>query len=343
MLVFQILNFISDCHQHAISPIDGFALSDTLHNRGINIRYPGKVANQLAQPKRAECFYSIAVNELVYRSAKHHISTNEDSIEWVTLTLKIFLDKLKEDLQGHYSFELEGASIEEVVNKYSLNKTSFLWSFCLKTGLQLLLRNFKFDQENSPTFNEHEVLNVFSVVKHIQPKATDTLNFYAKGQAKIQQGQFKEGYELISKALNLLNNVHGALYPEITQCLRILARLNYAMSDHVEAMACQQKAVLMSEKVNGIDHSTTIIEYTHLALYCSANQQVTVALKLLHRARYLLLLNSGENHPGMAVIDSNIGRILYSVGEYEISLQFLKSALNLNVFYYGDNLLNLVL
>ena len=398
LLVFQIPNFISDCQQHAISPIDGFALSDALHNRGINIRYLGKVANQLAQSKRLEYLYSIAVNELICRSAKHlfanyiqnvdtvhlatalnlflncflsacknvavfnvvengspiaggktvpkkknrkrnkhHISTNDDSIEWAALTPKIFLDKLKEDLQGHYSFELEGASIEEVVTKYGLNKTSILRSFCLKTGLQLLLRDYKFDQENSPTFNEDDVLNVFPVVKHIQPKATDALNFYATGQAKIQQGQFKEGYELISEALNLLNNVYGALHPEITQCLRMLARLNYVMGDHVEAMACQQKAVLMSEKVNGIDHSTTITEYTHLALYCFANQQVTVALKLLYRARYLLLLNSGENHPEMAVIDSNIGLILHSVGEYEISLQFLKNALNLNVFYYGDN------
>ena len=35
------------------------------------------------------------------------------------------------------------------------------------------------------------------------------------------------------------------------QCLRMLARLNYIMGDHVEAMSCQQKAVLMSERVNG--------------------------------------------------------------------------------------------
>jgi protein TIF31 len=31
------------------------------------------------------------------------------------------------------------------------------------------------------------------------------------------------------------------MHPEIAQCLRMLARLNYIMGDHVEAMACQQK------------------------------------------------------------------------------------------------------
>lgn len=51
------------------------------------------------------------------------------------------------------------------------------------------------------------------------------------------------------------------MHPEIAQCLRMLARLNYIMGDHAEALATQQKAVLMSERVNGIDHPYTITEY----------------------------------------------------------------------------------
>ena len=70
------------------------------------------------------------------------------------------------------------------------------------------------------------------------------------------------------------------MHPEIAQCLRMLARLNYIMGEHGEAMAFQQKAVLMSERVNGIDHPYTITEYTHLALYCFANGQITTALKV---------------------------------------------------------------
>lgn len=41
----------------------------------------------------------------------------------------------------------------------------------------------------------------------------------------------------------------------------------------------------------------------HLALYCFANGQLSAALKLLYRARYLLLLVSGEDHPEMALLD----------------------------------------
>jgi protein TIF31 len=49
--------------------------------------------------------------------------------------------------------------------------------------------------------------------------------------------------------------------------------------------------------------------------------QVSTALKLLYRARYLAVLVCSENHPEIALIDSNIGLILHAVGEYDISLR----------------------
>ena len=123
------------------------------------------------------------------------------------------------------------------------------------------MREYFFEAKNRNAFFEEDIINVFPVVKHINPRASDAFHFYRTGQQKIQQGFLKEGYELISEALNLLNNVYGAMHPEIAQCLRMLARLNYIMGEHVEALGYQQKAVFMSERVNGIDHPYTITEY----------------------------------------------------------------------------------
>ena len=74
----------------------------------------------------------------------------------------------------------------------------------------------------------------------------------------------RDGYEQISDALNLLNNVFGAMHPEIAACARLLARLNYIMGEYSEALAYQQRAVLMSERVLGVDHPNTITEYVSL-------------------------------------------------------------------------------
>ena len=41
----------------------------------------------------------------------------------------------------------------------------------------------------------------------------------------------------------------------------------------------------------------------HLALYCFANNQVSSALRLMYRTRYLALVCHGENHPEVGLID----------------------------------------
>ncbi|XP_012523239.1 clustered mitochondria protein homolog [Monomorium pharaonis] len=262
----------------------------------------------------------------------------QSEVEWASLTPKSLWQQIKGDLKAYYDWETPSPeSLEATIEHFHLQKISLLRSFCIKTGIQILLREYNFENKNRATFFEEDILNIFPVVKHINPRASDAYNFYTTGQNKITQGYLKDGYELISEALNLLNNVYGAMHPEIAQCLRMLARLNYIMGDHAEALATQQKAVLMSERVNGIDHPYTITEYIHLALYSFANGQVSVSLRLLYRARYLALLVCGEDHPEVALLDSNISLILHAVGEYELSLRFLEHALALNLRYHGPH------
>lgn len=260
----------------------------------------------------------------------------QSEVEWASLTPKSLWQQIKADLKSYYDWETPcPESLDATIEHFHLQKISLLRNFCIKTGIQILLREYNFENKNRATFFEEDILNIFPVVKHINPRASDAYNFYTTGQSKIQQGYLKDGYELISEALNLLNNVYGAMHPEIAQCLRMLARLNYIMGDHGEALATQQKAVLMSERVNGIDHPYTITEYIRLALYSFANGQVSVSLRLLYRARYLALLVCGEDHPEVALLDSNISLILHAVGEYELSLRFLEHALALNLRYHG--------
>ncbi|KAH9644878.1 hypothetical protein HF086_007966 [Spodoptera exigua] len=294
--------------------MDGAGLTEALHGRGINVRYLGRVAAALRPHPQLAYLHAIALAELLLRAAKHIYTAY---------------------LQAYWGYELNADSMDSVIEKHGLQKISLLRSFALKVGLQLMLREYDFDSKNKAPFTANDIMNIFPVVKHINPRASDAYNFYTTGQNKIQAGAVSEGHELIAEALNLLNNVYGAMHGEIAQCLRMVARLCYVTGEHRDAMAYQQKAVLMSERVNGIDHPYTITEYSHLALYCFANGQVSTALKLLYRARYLALLVCGENHPEMALLDSNIALILHAVGEYELSLRFAERALAVTCASHG--------
>merc|ERR1719295_714061 len=308
LLTAQIPAFIRDCMDHSTAPMDGATLADAIHNRGINMRYLGKITDMLSKVPQLEYVYVIAVSEVVMRSAKHlftlflqgmdmlslscsishflncllsscptpsctvpdqiHKKRNRnkskkstkasplaptDSVEWANLTPKTLWAQIKNEAKSYFDWNLPCDNIDSFVELSKLSKLTLLRSFCQKTGVQIMLREYQFENKTVQTFSEEDIVNMYPIVKHINPRATDAYNFYTTGQSKIQQGYLKDGYELISEALNLLNNVYGAMHPEIAQCLRMLARLNYIMGDHTEAMSCQQKAVLMSERVNGLE------------------------------------------------------------------------------------------
>ncbi|XP_032368205.1 clustered mitochondria protein homolog isoform X2 [Etheostoma spectabile] len=394
----QIPSLVKDCLDHSALPMDGATLTESLHQRGINVRYLGTVLEFVDKtPAKAqlEHFYRIGISELITRCAKHifktylqgvelsalsaavshflncflssfpdsvaHLPPDElvsrrksrkrrnrvpgggDNTAWASLTPNELWKNIASEAKSYYHFTIECESVDQVVEKYGLQKTTLLREISVKTGIQILIKEYNFDSRHKPAFTEEDILNIFPVVKHVNPKASDAFHFFQSGQAKVQQGFLKEGCELINEALNLFNNVYGAMHVEICACLRLLARLNYIMGDHPEALSNQQKAVLMSERVLGIEHPNTIQEYMHLSLYCFANGQLSTALKLLYRARYLMLLVSGENHPEMALLDSNIGLVLHGVMEYDLSLRFLENALTINTKFHGSRSLKVAL
>jgi hypothetical protein len=54
---------------------------------------------------------------------------------------------------------------------------------------QILIKEYNFDSRHKPAFTEEDILNIFPVVKHVNPKASDAFHFFQSGQAKVQQGE----------------------------------------------------------------------------------------------------------------------------------------------------------
>uniref|UniRef100_A0A8C2K0V7 Clustered mitochondria protein homolog n=1 Tax=Cyprinus carpio TaxID=7962 RepID=A0A8C2K0V7_CYPCA len=367
----QIPSFVKDCLDHSSLPMDGATMTEALHQRGINVRYLGNVlefVDNMPSKAQLEHIYRIGIGELITRCAKHIFKTYLQGVELSALSAAVshFLNCLLSSFPDAVAHLPADELVSRRKNRKRRNRVpgggdntawasltpSELWKninseaqsyYHFSLQWCFVRPEYNFDSRHKPAFTEEDILNIFPVVKHVNPKASDAFHFFQSGQAKVQQGFLKEGCELINEALNLFNNVYGAMHVEICACLRLLARLNYIMGDHPEALSNQQKAVLMSERVLGIEHPNTIQEYMHLALYCFANGHLSTALKLLYRARYLLLVVCGEDHPEMALLDSNIGLVLHGVMEYDLSLRFLENALAINSKYHGPRSLKVAL
>uniref|UniRef100_A0A8B9H225 Clustered mitochondria protein homolog n=1 Tax=Astyanax mexicanus TaxID=7994 RepID=A0A8B9H225_ASTMX len=388
----QIPAFIGSCLDHTTMPMDGFTLTEALHQHGINIRYLGTVLECIEKSSRMlalDHVYRIALSELITRCTKHLFKTYLLAVEpsalsasvshflncllssspdapgtqqmdrlasrrrsrrrrsrgsvggsltaWASLTSCELWRMIQAEALEYYHYSMPCWSVDQAVDKCGLQRINLLREISIKTGIQILIKEYHFDAKHRPVFTEEDILNMFPVVKHINPRATDGLHLLHCGQIKVQQGSLKEGCELISQALGLFTNVYGALHRDVCTCLRLLGRIYYILGDYSEALSHQQRAVLISERVLGIDHPNTIQEYKHLGLYCFASGQAATALRLLYRARYLMLLVCGEDYPEMASLDSKIGLVLHGVLECDLALKFLESALALTSKYQGPN------
>lgn len=61
-------------------------------------------------------------------------------------------------------------------------------------AFQILIKEYNFDSRHKPAFTEEDILNIFPVVKHVNPKASDAFHFFQSGQAKVQQGETRYEY-----------------------------------------------------------------------------------------------------------------------------------------------------
>nr|XP_046267647.1 clustered mitochondria protein homolog isoform X2 [Scatophagus argus] len=295
----------------------------------------------------SSCFPDSCSDELLSRrrsrrrrSHGSRVALLTDSV-WARLTPGELWDRIRTEAGDYYHYKIDSESIDEVIERHGLQKSSLLREIAIKMGIQMQLREYAFESRHRPVFGEEDVINMFPVVKHLKLTGTDATRLVQQAQVAVQQGHLKDGYEMISQALVLFSSVCGVLHEDVCMCLRLLGRLSYILGDYADALSHQEKAVMSSERVQGIDHPQTIQDYTHLALYCFAGGQLLTSLQLLYRARYLTLLVTGEDHPQVALLDSMLGLVLHGLMEYELSLKYLQNALNSTSKYHGATSLKL--
>ncbi|KAJ1071623.1 hypothetical protein K5549_001915 [Capra hircus] len=305
LLSCQIPGLVKDFTDHAVLPMDGATLAE-----GINMRYLGKVLDLVMRsPARDQLdhIYKIGIGELITRSAKHifktylqgvelsglsaaishflncflssypnpvaHLPADEliskkrnrrrrnrppgaaDNTAWAIMTPQELWKNICQEAKNYFDFSLECETVDQAVETYGLQKITLLREISLKTGIQILLKEYSFDSRHKPAFTE-------------PPGA-------------------------------------GA--------------------------------------GPGRGRRPTSPDPMHLALYCFASSQLSTALSLLYRARYLTLLVFGEDHPEMALLDNNIGLVLHGVMEYDLSLRFLENALAVSTKYHGPKSLKVAL
>ncbi|XP_078740931.1 clustered mitochondria protein homolog [Lampetra fluviatilis] len=136
------------------------------------------------------------------------------------------------EAMGYYNFRVDCEGVDEAVEKFSLQKVSMLREVCIKMGIQLRLRDYPMDGDQRAAFTAEDVLELRPLVRHAQTAASDAPAFMYSGQSRVEQGEVREGCELVAEALHLYIAVYGATHRDTADCLRVLARLHYSLGRH---------------------------------------------------------------------------------------------------------------
>lgn len=177
---------------------DGPTLTSILHSRGINLRYLGLIASGTTKT----FIRDLAIREMVTRASKHILrailkETPDHQLSSVishflncllgkvtksvaqptikrqnatifsvplSLTSKSLMQHLSKEVLDRYKYELPSLDVVRPI----VSSVSTLRSICQKVGIQLNAKDYDLNQELP--FQTEDILNLFPVVKHVNPE-----------------------------------------------------------------------------------------------------------------------------------------------------------------------------
>ncbi|XP_068187541.1 clustered mitochondria protein homolog isoform X1 [Antennarius striatus] len=122
------------------------------------------------------------------RSHGSRLALFADSV-WAKLTPSDLWARIRTEAQDYYHYTIYSDSIDEEIEKHSLQRISLLREFNMKTGVQVQLRDYLFESRHKSVFGEEDVVNMFPVVKHLRPAETDATQLVLHAQLAVQQGE----------------------------------------------------------------------------------------------------------------------------------------------------------
>ncbi|KAN0050474.1 hypothetical protein ACTA71_003598 [Dictyostelium dimigraforme] len=358
-----IPRLIEDLMLFNVAPVDGQTLTQVMHLRGINMRYLGFIAKN--ESANVPFIQDLLFNEMVSRAAKHCFnkllrSTNaSDMAHSISHFLNCFLGtetgSVSQDEKSKKAKQIKSSAINELtqgklwseISELVASKFDFeipthsvpmesrlivLRCICLKMGIQILAKDYNFTTD--APFSSEDIVDLFPIVKHVNPRSTDGLDLLEAGKSFFNQRKFDLATEFLGEALAIYHQVHGPIHQDAGTCFTHLAMLAFQNEQYDLAIEYQKNALVISEKTSGLDHHETVQAYTTLAVFCQRSGRFNESIGYMKHVLYLTDLLGGEYNPERSSIYTTIAAILEDTDRFDLALDFLKQTLKHQEFLF---------
>eukprot|EP01012_Entosiphon_sulcatum_P002337 TRINITY_DN1047_c0_g1_i1.p1 TRINITY_DN1047_c0_g1~~TRINITY_DN1047_c0_g1_i1.p1 ORF type:complete len:1216 (-),score=236.63 TRINITY_DN1047_c0_g1_i1:224-3871(-) len=362
----QIPQLVKELVNLEVTVTESVALTAHFHGRGVNMRYLGAAAQ--ACPEKAQFVRRLLIQEMIARVCKHRVRRvmadslkEEESFAGniASLLNQIFgqekegakdeaeelteegtqqtanKKKKKKANKSHGISEEIAVAVKKAYN-YDLptswwelfTKLSLLRSICVKTGLRLRCREFDFTQPRP--FSASDVIDASPIVAHVPPKCKTGNEMMADAVKAYSASDWERAYQCMGQALAIFHQVLGPMCKEVAVCFSQLSALLCCINDMEGALLHQHKAMLISRRILGFDHSFTTHLLQYMGLLCHATQKHETALQFFKRAYYMHRLVAGFEHPDACISLANIGLMHQEMGDHFLAVDRLSRALRLS-------------
>jgi len=149
------------------------------------------------------------------------------------------------------------------------------------------------------------------------------------GNAKYDQGQYKEALELHEKALEIRQQTLPPNHPYLAMSYNNIGMVYRSMGEYPQALSYYEKDLAISRQSLPSNHPDLAISYNNIGMVYDKMGNYSRARSSYEKALEIQQQSLPSNHPNLADSYNNIGVLYCNMGEYPKALSFHEKALEI--------------
>lgn len=208
---------------------------------------------------------------------------------------------------------------------------SFKREVCLQVGL-LIEAGVNLSSRISPN-------NIFGFavkVKNLDWKSVESRWLYETGIKSITEQNLDVGLDMLIQSAGIQAQVSGNLHAEVAAVYQKISQICFTQNQLSKAIKYQHTAIMIYERLLGLDHAQVGNSYINLACYYQNAGKYSRCLKLYQHALQIFMLNYGELCPEVVFILVSLGIMYGDANMHETSVGILTNVIGMCLALYGE-------
>ncbi|OZJ06171.1 hypothetical protein BZG36_00998 [Bifiguratus adelaidae] len=349
---------IADFANYSVSPLDGEALSSIMHRRGINIRYLGRIMQEVEKVEggRLNHIKQLALQEMTVRASKHVLrrllkdmplsevpkivshflncllganmqpkpcASADSKNGWADLTPSKVSEQLRNEIALRYRY-LPAENFNA-----TLRKLPVLREICLRVGIQLEARDYDFEISDDSAVQTP----IGSASAHDSKSRK-----HSKKDAKAAKKESRTTTFVPEDILNLVPVTKQAIARSLFAEEAFEAgKMSLAQGHRQLGLELLLESMSLHEQTYGFLHPETAKCYAAIALIYYNGDEREAALDFQRKAVIASEKTCGLDHPETIHYYYSLGIFEHAAGRTKLGLRYLRHATRYWNLVFGDN------